>query len=175
VDDSESTLAPDAGDSLSPAREGQIALPAATADDMKEWGRRLGRAMGVGDVVGLVGDLGAGKTTLAQGIAEGLEVPRDRHVASPTYALVNQHPGRAPFVHADMYRLRSERELVELGLNETFDQAAVVIEWIDMFPQALPDDHLQITIAMAPDGARTLSLGPTGPRGRRLAAALSER
>jgi tRNA threonylcarbamoyladenosine biosynthesis protein TsaE len=149
---------------------GTLQLEVATADHMKAIGRRLGAAMRVGDVVGLVGALGAGKTTLAQGIAEGLEVPPDRHVASPTFALVNEHPGRIPFVHADFYRLRNLAELIELGLDEIFERAAVVIEWLDLFPASVPVDHTRITIARAATGdARTLSIAATGPSGARLA------
>ena len=148
-------------------------IRAATADDMQAIGRRLGQAMAVGDVVGLVGTLGAGKTTLAQGIAQGLAVAPDRHVASPTFALVNEHPGRVPFVHADLYRLANEAELAELGLDEIFDRAAAVIEWIDRFPRAVPVDHLRIVIAATADQARTLSLGVHGPRSTRLARAIA--
>lgn len=139
---------------------------------MKALGRALGGAMRVGDVIGLTGPLGAGKTTLAQGIAEGLQVPTERHVASPTFALVNEHPARVPFVHADFYRLRDQNELAELGLDEIFDRAAVVIEWIDLFPNAVPPDHLRITIAPTSDGARTLTLQAGGDVGRRLIQAL---
>jgi tRNA threonylcarbamoyladenosine biosynthesis protein TsaE len=155
-------------------------IRAATADDMQAIGRHLGHAMHVGDVVGLVGALGAGKTTLAQGIAQGLSVATDRHVASPTFALVNEHPGRVPFVHADLYRLTNEVELAELGLDEIFDRAAVVIEWIDRFPGAAPGDHLRIDIAMtassasaAEDQARTLSVRAHGPRSARLALVIA--
>jgi tRNA threonylcarbamoyladenosine biosynthesis protein TsaE len=145
---------------------------AATAEDMKVLGRALGRAMRVGDVVGLTGPLGAGKTTLTQGIAAGLDVPSNRHVASPTFALVNEHAARVPFVHADFYRLRNQAELTELGLDEIYDRAAVVIEWVDLFPAAVPADHLHITITPLPHDVRTLTLRWTGPAGARLAAAI---
>jgi tRNA threonylcarbamoyladenosine biosynthesis protein TsaE len=150
-----------------------VIVKAATADEMKALGARLGRAMGVGDVVGLVGGLGAGKTTLAQGIARGLEVEADRHVASPTFALVNEHPARVPFVHADLYRLRNEAELAELGLDEIFDRAAAVIEWIDLYPQAVPADSLRVTITTGADDARTLTFAAGGPASARLLAALA--
>jgi tRNA threonylcarbamoyladenosine biosynthesis protein TsaE len=150
-----------------------LMLRAKTAADMKTLGRALGQAMQIGDVVGLVGPLGAGKTTFAQGIAQGINVPPDRHVASPTFALVNEHPGRVPFVHADLYRISQANELVELGLDELCDRAAVVIEWVDRFPDSVPTDHLQITIETTADGGRTLSIGTAGPRAARLGAALS--
>ena len=162
-----------------------FATQAATADEMKALGRAIGRALRVGDVVGLTGALGAGKTTLAQGIAQGLEIPADRHVASPTFALVNQHPARVLFVHADFYRLREEAELRELGLDEIFERAAVVIEWADLFPTALPPDHLEVRIDPSPPtsaespaespagtGARTVTFRPHGPRSIRLISSL---
>jgi tRNA threonylcarbamoyladenosine biosynthesis protein TsaE len=145
---------------------------------MQALGERLGRILEVGDVVGLIGPLGAGKTTFAQGIARGLEVPSDRHVASPTFALVNQHPGRVPFLHADLYRINEPAEIAELGLAEAYDHTAAAIEWLDRFPGAAPDDRLEVVIT--PDspsglstGARRIAATGTGPRSARVAAALA--
>jgi tRNA threonylcarbamoyladenosine biosynthesis protein TsaE len=149
-----------------------LSFVATTLEDTLDWGRRLGRALGVGDVIGLVGPLGAGKTTLTQAIAEGAGVPASRHVASPTFALVNEHPGRIPFVHADLYRVRSPAELAELGLDEAYDRAAAVIEWIDRFPEAAPADHLRVTLSPAPDGSRQVTAVPLGPSSARLLATL---
>jgi tRNA threonylcarbamoyladenosine biosynthesis protein TsaE len=148
-------------------------------------GERLGRLLQGGDVVGLIGPLGAGKTTFAQGMARGLAVPADRHVASPTFALVNQHPGRIPFVHADLYRINDASELRELGLAEAYDYAAAAIEWLDRFPDVAPRDRLEVVITPADDpaekgagagagaGRRILARG-TGPRGAALVAALAK-
>jgi tRNA threonylcarbamoyladenosine biosynthesis protein TsaE len=154
---------------------------AASAADMQTLGERLGRLLRVGDVVGLIGPLGAGKTTFAQGLARGLEVPPERHVASPTFALVNQHPGRVPFVHVDLYRIDNPAELSELGLSETFDYAAVAIEWLDRFPSVAPTDRLEVEIVPAFDaagsgsGTRRITARGTGPRGAELAATLAAR
>ena len=115
-------------------------------------------------MLALTGPLGAGKTTFVQGLARGLDVPPDRHVASPTFALVNEHPGRVPLVHADLYRIEDARELAELGLVDAFDRAAVAIEWLDRFPDAAPADRLEIAIAFAGDDARRLTFTPTGAR-----------
>ncbi len=147
-------------------------LVVATAADMRRVGRALGTLLREGDVVGLLGPLGSGKTTLAQGIAAGLRVPADRHVASPTFALVNEHPGRVPFVHADLYRVASAAELRELGLDDAFPRAACVIEWLDRYAEVAPADRLEVAIAFADAGARHLELRGTGKRGRALAAAL---
>jgi tRNA A37 threonylcarbamoyladenosine biosynthesis protein TsaE len=74
-------------------------------------------------------------------------------------------------VHADLYRINERAELLELGLDDAFDRAAVAIEWLDRFPDAAPADRLELTIAIEPDGARTVTLGSSGPRGAALAAA----
>jgi tRNA threonylcarbamoyladenosine biosynthesis protein TsaE len=147
-------------------------LSAPSAEAMRALGQQLGAAMQAGDVLALVGPLGSGKTTFAQGLALGLEVPADRHVASPTFALVNQHPGRVPFLHADLYRLENEAELAELGLDESFDRMAAAIEWADRYPDALPPDRLTITFASDAGGGRQLRLESQGPRGSRLLRAI---
>jgi tRNA threonylcarbamoyladenosine biosynthesis protein TsaE len=155
-----------------------VDLRAESAAEMQALGERLGRLLEVGDVVGLIGPLGAGKTTFAQGIARGLEVPPDRHVASPTFALVNQHPGRVPFLHADLYRINEPSEIAELGLSEAYDHTAAAIEWLDRFPAAAPDDRLEVVITPdRPDGlstgARRIAARGLGPRSARVAAALA--
>jgi tRNA threonylcarbamoyladenosine biosynthesis protein TsaE len=146
---------------------------AETAEAMRALGERLGRALRQGDVVSLVGPLGAGKTTFVQGLARGAGVPAERHVASPTFALVNEHPGRVPLVHADLYRITHAAELLELGLDDAFDRAAVAIEWLDRFPDAAHADRIELTIAIEPDGARLVSLAGRGPRGAALVRALA--
>jgi tRNA threonylcarbamoyladenosine biosynthesis protein TsaE len=145
-----------------------LILTAPTAADLQAIGERLGRALDAGDVLALVGPLGAGKTTFVQGVARGLEVAPDRHVASPTFALVNEHPGRVPLVHADLYRIADPRELDELGLVDAFDRAAVAIEWLDRFPDAAPAARLTITIAIAADGTRRLTFQASGARAETL-------
>lgn len=150
-----------------------MTLPARTAAELQAVAERLGRLMQAGDVLALTGPLGAGKTTFVQGVARGLGVPADRHVASPTFALVNEHPGRVPLVHADLYRVADARELEELGLTDAFDRAAVAIEWLDRFPDAAPPERLEIAIDVAADDSRTLTFRPRGARAAALLSALS--
>jgi len=150
-----------------------VTVRAESADAMQALGERLGRALRAGDVVALIGPLGAGKTTFVQGLARGAGVPAERHVASPTFALVNEHPGRVALVHADLYRINDRAELLELGLDDAFDRAAVAIEWLDRFPDAAPADRLELTIAIEPDDARSVTFEGTGPRGDALVAALA--
>jgi tRNA threonylcarbamoyladenosine biosynthesis protein TsaE len=150
-----------------------ISLRVVTAAEMQATGERLGAALRVGDGVALVGPLGAGKTTFVQGVARGTGVPTQRHVASPTFALVNEHPGRTPLVHADLYRINDPRELAELGLDEAYDRAAVVVEWADRFPSAAAvADRLTITLSIDADGARQLIAESNGPSSAALLAAL---
>ena len=150
----------------------QRTVVATTAEETQMWAERLGRAMDAGDVLALTGGLGSGKTTFCQGLARGLDVPPDRAVASPTFALVNIHPGRVAFAHADLYRLKSEAELEELGLDEAIEQCAAAIEWAERFPRVLPSDHLSLLILTDEGGARTLVFEAHGPRGERLLATL---
>jgi tRNA threonylcarbamoyladenosine biosynthesis protein TsaE len=140
---------------------------------MQALGERLGALLRVGDGVALVGPLGAGKTTFVQGLARGMGVAADRHVASPTFALVNEHPGQTPLTHADFYRVNVPAELAELGLDEAHDRSAVVVEWADRFPDAATADHLTITLTVEPDGARLLQLEASGPRSAELIVTLT--
>jgi tRNA threonylcarbamoyladenosine biosynthesis protein TsaE len=150
-----------------------LVVRAETAEAMQALGERLGRALAPGDVVALVGPLGAGKTTFVQGVARGAGVPRDRHVASPTFALVNEHQGRVPLVHADLYRVANRAELDELGLDDAFDRAAVAVEWLDRFPEVAPAERLELTLAIEADGARSLTIAAVGRRAEALARALA--
>jgi len=137
-------------------------------EETRRLAARLGQALQVGDVIALTGPLGAGKTTFVQGLAEGMGVPAERHVSSPTFALVNEHPGRIDLVHVDFYRIRSAAELPELGIEEAYDRAATAVEWAERFPEWLPEDTLCLTLEVETDETRILKASATGPRGRRL-------
>jgi tRNA threonylcarbamoyladenosine biosynthesis protein TsaE len=137
--------------------------------------RRLGRALGAaalpGDVIALVGTLGAGKTHLAQAIARGAGVPPETRVTSPTFAVVIEHAGRIPVHHADLYRLGSADELSEIGLVERAAEGLLVVECADRLPAALPPDALWVTMTVAAPGVRALDLAANGPRSAALCAA----
>jgi tRNA threonylcarbamoyladenosine biosynthesis protein TsaE len=95
-------------------------------------GEKIGRHLEAGDIVFLFGDLGAGKTTLTQGIARGLGVAREEYVRSPTFTLVNQYKGKIPVFHIDLYRIESPHELENLGLEEVFSSEGVsIVEWAE--------------------------------------------
>ena len=142
-----------------------IALTDAAATERV--GTVLAGLVRAGDAVALVGDLGAGKTTLVAALVAALG---GGVATSPTFALVNEYPGgRLAVTHVDLYRVEKERELVELGLDEVQD--LLIVEWADRF-DVMPRDHLRLELAHAGDG-RQLTAGGTGPRGRELAEALA--
>jgi tRNA threonylcarbamoyladenosine biosynthesis protein TsaE len=130
----------------------------------------LGRVAAAGDVIALAGGLGAGKTALVQGLAEGLDVAG--HVPSPTFNILLVHPGTLPLYHFDLYRLERPEELVDIDFWETLESGGVsAIEWADRFPGELPADRLDVRIDVVDETTRALRPTGTGPRSQRLASA----
>jgi len=130
---------------------------------------RLGRALGsllqAGDVVCLIGDLGSGKTCLAQGIAQGLEIDPSQGVTSPTFTLIHEFLGRLPLYHFDLYRLRGPEELWDLGPEEYFyGQGVTVIEWAEKARGIVPGERLDIELKRVGENEREIKLVPHGPR-----------
>jgi tRNA threonylcarbamoyladenosine biosynthesis protein TsaE len=124
--------------------------------------RALGRALGTdaipGTVLALVGPLGAGKTLLAKGVAEGLGVRSV--VNSPTFVLMNEHEGRLRLFHIDAYRLDDPHDALSAGLLDERQAAGVtVVEWADRLAGWLPDARLEITLAPVPGDERSRTLG----------------
>lgn len=140
-------------------------------------GAALAECLQPGDLIGLTGDLGAGKTLLVQGIARGLGVPPEVRVTSPTFTLINEyHGGRLPLYHADLYRIEQALELEELGLDEICGRGdgVVCVEWSDRF-NVLGPDALVLHLEVSGDRERIAWLRGTGARGRALAAAWHQR
>ena len=127
-----------------------------------------------GDMVALVGDLGAGKTTLCAGLAEELGVGK---TTSPTFSLVNEYPGgRLTVWHVDLYRVDKEAELVELGLDDLIGnpRGVLLVEWADKYLQVFPRDHLRLEMIHEVEDSRRLIATGTGPRGDALVTGLHE-
>jgi len=133
-------------------------------EQTRELGEKLGRLLSRGNVVALVGELGAGKTVLTQGLARGLGVGPDEYVSSPSFALVNQYRGRVPIYHLDIYRLGGEAEMVALGYEDYFEPDGVtIIEWADKVGELLPERYLLIEIEIIDRNTRDLDVRPIGP------------
>ncbi len=135
-----------------------------SADQTRRFGMRLGGLLRPGDVVGLAGDLGAGKTTLISGVAKGWGSLDP--VTSPTFVLVNEYyrvDGSVLF-HMDAYRLTSLWEAEELDLERMMRKGPLLIEWADQIDEILPQDRLWIRMKYIADGIRSFTLKPTGKR-----------
>ncbi|MEE2785746.1 MAG: tRNA (adenosine(37)-N6)-threonylcarbamoyltransferase complex ATPase subunit type 1 TsaE [Myxococcota bacterium] len=139
-----------------------------SAEDTHRFGQCLGAAAERGLVLTAHGELGAGKTTLAQGVARGLGVPVEHYVNSPTFAIAQVHPGRLPFYHLDLYRLADIDEAWGIGLEEMVGTDGVCfIEWASRCPELLPDERLILRLTGHEMG-RALELSATGPEAERI-------
>jgi tRNA threonylcarbamoyladenosine biosynthesis protein TsaE len=122
-------------------------------------GERLARQLPAKQVVLLIGQLGAGKTTLAKGIVKGLHAAQPEEVSSPTFTLIHEYGEEGRVYHVDLYRLDELRELATLGLEDLFEREAVVlIEWGERFPEILPADRTEIRIRAGNNEDREVSV-----------------
>lgn len=138
-------------------------LDSRSVDETIAIGRQIGSNLRAGDVVALVGRLGAGKTHLSKGLSLGLGVADDRSVNSPTFVIVNEYDGRMPIHHIDAYRLGSSEELSAIGFEELLTSGCVVlIEWADRVADAMPPEALWIEIETPNENSRVLSLRTVG-------------
>ena len=132
-----------------------------TVADTLSLGTRLARVLRAGDLIVLVGRLGAGKTALVQGIGAGLGV--SGRVVSPTFVIARVHRGPVPLVHVDAYRLHSLTEVDDLDLDVDVADAVTAVEWGAGLVEQLADTRLEIAIERAPDSeVRTVRLYPRG-------------
>jgi len=124
-----------------------VTIESATHADTVRLGRLLAGLLQPGMVIALIGDLGAGKTTLVKGIASGLLNIDEREVTSPTFTIVQEYSGAMPLYHVDAYRLDSALDLEAVGFEDYIDGNGVtVIEWADRITDALPPETLTISI-----------------------------
>lgn len=141
-----------------------IEIETKTADKTREVGEALASMLQPRDTVVLTGDLGAGKTTLVQGIGRGLGV--EDHVASPTFTLVREYTGRLDIAHVDVYRLERVQDVVDLALDELGGPDRVLlIEWGDAVADLLPEDRLRVELTTEGADADTRRIVMT-PQGR---------
>lgn len=148
----------------------EVVIETRSPEESRSLGARLGGLLRVGDVVLLNGDLGAGKTTLTQGIAIGLGV--QDYVQSPTFTLVQEHEGRVPggekitLYHLDLYRLADESDLESIGFDQYLDpiDGVTVIEWPERAAGWLPASYVLIDVSIGGPDSRLLEIVPIGDR-----------
>jgi len=136
-----------------------------SAAQTRSLGRKLGKLLQGGEIVGLTGDLGSGKTCFTRGLAEGLEVDKGAWIRSPTFTLINEYEGRLTIYHIDLYRLEREAEFDELGLEDCFFSSGVsVVEWFERLPRRAVDEYLHLNIAYVGGSERKFTFTPHGQR-----------
>jgi len=157
-------------------RRSHLEIISESVDETLRIGRVLGGLLQPGDVVALIGRLGAGKTCLTRGAAEGAGADPE-HVTSPTFVLINEYEGRLTVYHFDAYRLCGADDMLALGSDEYFSgDGACLVEWADHVAESLPEEHLRVTMEVAGAQRRRIEVEGRGERYcrmvRELAAAL---
>lgn len=145
--------------------------------DTVRLGQELSRHLNAGDIVCLVGDLGAGKTTFVKGLAKGLKIDPAR-VNSPTFVLMNIYDGKRPLYHFDLYRLENSSEISNIGYEEFLygDSAGIaVIEWADKLGPLMPKEYVGVTLAHKSPQERLIRITAQGPRYRLLLTRLNRK
>jgi len=135
-----------------------------SGDETIQAGRRLARLLTAPSLVVLTGDLGAGKTTLVKGIADGFQAAEEEDVTSPTFTLVHEYRGpTVNLFHIDLYRIDTERQLLTLGLDDLVDANNILlIEWGEKFERFRQERDVEITIRRLTESAREISVSFTG-------------
>jgi tRNA threonylcarbamoyladenosine biosynthesis protein TsaE len=130
-------------------------------EETRKVGNQLAGQLPRRGVVLLIGDLGAGKTTLAKGIIEGLGVASADEVTSPTYTIIHEYGEPVRVYHVDLYRLDTEEEVTALGFEELLERdALILIEWGERFPKLLPEQRVEITLASGDEDRRSIVVRP---------------
>ena len=139
-------------------------------------GKQIGRLLQRGDVVALMGELGAGKTQFIKGLAQGVGVGKSAYVSSPSFTLINEYKGEIPFYHIDLYRLEEEKEAEGLGLEEYFHgEGITAVEWADRIPSLLPGELLRVNIHYTGKQTRSIELVAKGERYEELINTMSSK
>jgi tRNA threonylcarbamoyladenosine biosynthesis protein TsaE len=138
----------------------------------REIGSKLGELLTPKSVICLIGDLGAGKTTMTQSLARALGV--DDYITSPTFTIVNEYEGKMPLYHFDVYRIGSSEEMYDIGFDEYIDGDGVcIIEWANLIEDILPDEYLYIEMNYKETG-REMILTPKGDKYEEIVKELSK-
>ena len=151
----------------------KILIETHSEDATRQLGKKIGTLIRKPMAIALIGDLGCGKTAFVKGLAEGLEVPAEYYITSPTFTLINEYPGRFKLFHADLYRLVGISDFEDIGLDEILqDQAVIAVEWADKMREALAGDWLSLDFEIMADKVRKIALIGYGQNGIDLVKAL---
>jgi tRNA threonylcarbamoyladenosine biosynthesis protein TsaE len=138
-------------------------IESSSTRETKMWGRRLGSLLEGGELLALNGDLGAGKTCFIKGIARGLSL-REENILSPTFTMIQEHHGRLPFYHIDLYRLDNVA-LDDLGLREyLFSDSIAAVEWFERLQEGGEVKRLSVTISYTGANSRRIEFSAIGER-----------
>lgn len=136
-----------------------------SAQQTRNWGKKLGKLLRGGEIIGLSGELGSGKTCFVRGMAEGLKVGKEAWVRSPSFTLINEYHGRLPMYHIDLYRVGSQKEMEELNLRDyLFSDGVSVVEWFEHLPAQEIEEYLCIDFEHADGNKRRLKFTAHGNR-----------
>ena len=143
----------------------EVTLLSSCEEDTLNIGRALGEILAPVDVVALTGELGAGKTVFCKGVGEALGISPAR-IVSPSFTIVTEHPGRVVLCHVDVYRLSSESEALDIGLDEILcGDRVCVVEWAEKIRFLLPNECIKVTFFISGGDRRILSVdAPDDPR-----------
>ena len=129
------------------------------------WGKKLGKLVQGGEIIGLIGELGTGKTAFVRGFAEGIGVGKEAWVRSPTFTLINEYSGRVAVFHIDLYRVAKPEEQAGLNLREyLYGDGVSLIEWFEYLPADEVDEYLEISLAHLGGAKRELKFAAHGER-----------
>ncbi|MGD8270581.1 MAG: tRNA (adenosine(37)-N6)-threonylcarbamoyltransferase complex ATPase subunit type 1 TsaE [Desulfobacterales bacterium] len=154
----------------------QIEVATRSVEETRELGRQIGVIIGKPLSIALMGDLGCGKTAFVQGLAEGLQVPGDYYITSPTFTLINEYPGRLPLFHVDLYRLDTVSDLEDIGLEALrYEQGVLAIEWADKLVDSFFRDYLSARFDIVDDSRRRIRFKAYGQKANDLIKAIGNR
>jgi len=139
--------------------------------ETRRLGMKLGHLLSGSEILGLVGELGAGKTCFVRGVAEGLEVSKNAWIRSPSFTLINEYEGRLPIYHIDLYRMGSREEIEGLNLREyLYGDGVSLVEWFEHLPAEEVDEYLELRMTHGGGNRRKLNFIAHGERYERLLA-----
>jgi tRNA threonylcarbamoyladenosine biosynthesis protein TsaE len=143
----------------------QIEMATRSAEETRELGRQIGAIVEKPLSIALMGDLGSGKTVFVQGLAEGLQVPDNYYITSPTFTLINEYPGRLPLFHVDLYRLDTVSDLEDIGLEALrYEQGVLAIEWADKLVGSFFRNFLSVRFDIVDDNRRRIRFKACGQK-----------